>query len=179
MEGGMEYGQCGCRLEGKRGEWWIMKGGGVDREEVGRAGWTLLHSIADAYSERPTERDRHDMSQFVQLFAKFYPCGACAEDFQAHVKESPPDTRSRTALSLWMCRAHNEVNEKLGKPTFPCTAKDVQSRWGAEPCEACESHTDSLDNFLRTSGAAAALATNQFAVDATKGSHPKHTTEIQ
>ena len=28
---------------------------------------------------------------------------------------------SREALSIWTCEMHNRVNERLGKPTVPCT----------------------------------------------------------
>ena len=48
----------------------------------------------------------------------------------------PPDVRSRESLALWLCRRHNEVNEKLGKPMFPCVLKDLDARWlkGGSDC---------------------------------------------
>lgn len=36
---------------------------------------------------------------------------------------------SRESLSLWLCARHNEVNDKLGKETFPCVLKELDKRW--------------------------------------------------
>ena len=48
----------------------------------------------------------------------FFPCS---------LKASPPDTSNQHNFSQWMCRLHNEVNVKLGKPEFDC--KRVNERW--------------------------------------------------
>ena len=29
----------------------------------------------------------------------------------------------------WCCELHNEVNEILGKPLFPCNIKELDDRW--------------------------------------------------
>ena len=43
---------------------------------------------------------------------------------------------SRGSLAVWLCNRHNEVNEKLGKPLFPCVLKDLDERWrkGGKNC---------------------------------------------
>lgn len=38
-----------------------------------------------------------------------------------------PDTRTRACFTQWLCRLHNEVNRKLGKPDFDCS--QVDERW--------------------------------------------------
>lgn len=38
-----------------------------------------------------------------------------------------PDTRTRVSFTQWLCRLHNEVNRKLGKPDFDCSL--VDERW--------------------------------------------------
>lgn len=38
-----------------------------------------------------------------------------------------PDTRTRAHFTQWLCRLHNEVNRKLGKPEFDCS--QVDERW--------------------------------------------------
>jgi FAD-linked sulfhydryl oxidase len=43
------------------------------------------------------------------------------------LKQEPPQTESRHRLSQWMCRLHNKVNQKLGKPLFDCNT--VDQRW--------------------------------------------------
>ena len=43
---------------------------------------------------------------------------------------------SREALMRWCCEFHNHVNEKLGKPIFPCSADELDLRWrdGRDEC---------------------------------------------
>lgn len=43
----------------------------------------------------------------------------------------PPDVSSPAALSAWLCRTHNEVNVRLGKPAFDCGL--VVQRWREGP----------------------------------------------
>lgn len=46
------------------------------------------------------------------------PCRICRNE---------PDTSTRASLTQWLCRLHNEVNRKLGKPDFDCSK--VDERW--------------------------------------------------
>ena len=43
------------------------------------------------------------------------------------LKTNVPDVSTRHNLSQWFCRLHNDVNLKLGKPTFDCSR--VDERW--------------------------------------------------
>ena len=101
-----------------------------DVEALGRSSWTLLHSIAASYPETPSRGQQSDMVSFVKLFSKLYPCWVCAEDFQGYISKHEPKVESRTSLGQWMCRAHNDVNVKLGKPTFDCGRWDERWRTG-------------------------------------------------
>lgn len=99
----------------------------LDRSELGRNSWSVLHTIAAYYSDQPTIQQKQDMSTFFHLFSKVYPCKECADDMKSDLQDEPPDTRSRTALSQWLCRLHNKVNNKLGKDSFDCSK--VDERW--------------------------------------------------
>ncbi|OWA52359.1 putative FAD-linked sulfhydryl oxidase ALR [Hypsibius exemplaris] len=102
----------------------------VDKDELGRNTWSFLHTMAARYPEKPTQEVQKDMTTFVNLFSKFYPCSYCAKDLQEELKTNQPDTTSRSNLSQWMCRIHNSVNAKLGKPLFDCAKVDERWRTG-------------------------------------------------
>ena len=109
-----------------------------DLIEIGQHSWTLLHSLGAYYPEHPSERRKQQMRDFLTLFAQVFPCGSCATHFRQLMIEHPPAVDSRQDLSLWMCNAHNSVNQRLGKPLFDCNR--IQERWdavwfaGAVPC---------------------------------------------
>jgi len=96
-----------------------------DVDRLGRHTWTLLHSLSANYPTKPTADQKSDMSQFLTLFGRLYPCWVCATDFRSWMamKGNEPKLETREELGKWMCQAHNAVNEKLGKEQFDC------SRW--------------------------------------------------
>uniref|UniRef100_A0A7R9UEP7 Sulfhydryl oxidase n=1 Tax=Pinguiococcus pyrenoidosus TaxID=172671 RepID=A0A7R9UEP7_9STRA len=108
-----------------------------DREELGRSSWTLLHTTAAYYPERPCKKDMQAAKRFIEGFAALYPCSHCAEDFREAVRQNPPRVESREQFSLWACEQHNTVNEKLGKAAIPCTFAKLQEMWrtGSAACQ--------------------------------------------
>ncbi|MCJ1324708.1 hypothetical protein MMC10_001370 [Thelotrema lepadinum] len=101
-----------------------------DVEALGRSTWTLLHSMSASYPSQPTQTQQTEMSQFLSLFSRLYPCWVCAEDFQTWMGREKPRLGSRAELGDWMCRAHNEVNRKLGKVEFDCRLWEERWRGG-------------------------------------------------
>ena len=108
----------------------------VDREELGRSTWTLLHTTAAHYPESPSAAHRVQARRFFDALGDVYPCSVCADDLRAEMRAEPPRVESRAALSQWVCRQHNAVNAKLGKDTFPCVLTTLDRRWrdGGAPC---------------------------------------------
>lgn len=98
-----------------------------DVEKLGRSSWTLLHSIAAKYPSKPTDIQKQEMSQFMTIFSHVYPCWWCAKDFERFIKANSPKVSSRDELGRWLCDAHNEVNEKIGKEKFNCNL--WKNRW--------------------------------------------------
>ncbi|KAL2163688.1 hypothetical protein VTH06DRAFT_5746 [Thermothelomyces fergusii] len=101
-----------------------------DVEQLGRSTWTLLHSIAATYPPKPTPKEQSDIKDFMHLFSRLYPCWVCAEDFQSYIEQKEVKAGSREEFGNWLCEAHNEVNRKLGKPTFDCSKWEERWRTG-------------------------------------------------
>ncbi|KAI9023074.1 ERV/ALR sulfhydryl oxidase domain-containing protein [Phycomyces nitens] len=115
----------------KDDEEWRRNNCPADVATLGRSTWTLLHTMAAYYPEKPAEKDKQSMTSFMESFAQHYPCWFCKDDFQKHMAAEPVQVVSREALSQWLCRRHNEVNIKLNKPVFDCTK--VLERWLTGP----------------------------------------------
>lgn len=99
----------------------------ADVEVLGKSSWTLLHSIAATYPEKPDTKQQQDLKQFLKLFGNFYPCWYCGDDFKAYLTKTEPVVDTQDKFGRWLCDAHNEVNVKLGKPKFDCNL--WKQRW--------------------------------------------------
>ena len=105
----------------------------VTREELGRATWLFLHTLAAQYPEDPTRQQARDARDLVSIMTRAYPCAECARHFEEVVRRVPPDVSSGAAFRQWTCEVHNEVNVRLGKPEFDCSR--VDERWQGLACD--------------------------------------------
>ena len=62
----------------------------LDRSELGRSSWDLLHTMAANYPEKPTKEQQTKMKNLIESLSEFYPCIHCAIEFQKSIKASPP-----------------------------------------------------------------------------------------
>ena len=60
----------------------------MDREELGSATWTFLHTMAAYYPDHPSGEQKKEMTQFVGIFSRFYPCEDCAEHLQRRLNKT-------------------------------------------------------------------------------------------
>ncbi|KAM0786590.1 hypothetical protein ACM66B_002045 [Microbotryomycetes sp. NB124-2] len=102
----------------------------ADVERLGRHTWTFLHTTASYYPLEPTKAHESSMLGLLHALPKLYPCSTCADELGEYIKQNPPEQavkQGRTALEQWMCRVHNDVNQRLGKDDFNCD--NVAQRW--------------------------------------------------
>ena len=90
-------------------------------ERWGPAGWNFIHAASFSYPEHPTEEQRMHMYAFLQALGHVLPCKLCCKHFSRMTERDCPDHHSsvlssRKSLAVWLVGAHNEVNERLGKP---------------------------------------------------------------
>lgn len=104
-----------------------------DASELGRATWTFLHTMSVYYPQNPSPQQQSDMHSLLQSISRFYPCEPCASHMQAQLLIDPPQVSSRLSLANWLCRLHNKVNVRLGKPAFNCG--NIFERWRDGPSD--------------------------------------------
>jgi len=80
----------------------------MDTKFWGPSGWKLLHTIA--FSEL---KDKASTKEFFELLPFVLPCKFCRASLTDYMDEDPVDVSSREALSKWLWRIHNKVNDKL------------------------------------------------------------------
>jgi len=78
----------------------------LDREELGRSTWNLLHTIAAYYPDKPSAAEQESVRQLFLALAQFYPCEVCAQDFQNSVAANPP-RYDDIIDSMYLCPHHS------------------------------------------------------------------------
>ncbi|KAI5192608.1 mitochondrial FAD-linked sulfhydryl oxidase, partial [Nematocida sp. AWRm77] len=89
-------------------------------EEIGRSTWTLLHSIAKYFPDRPTTEEKQAVQELLHALSVLYSCRRCSGVLQMVSRNQLVDSTDASRLSLSLCNVHNFVNRKLGKPEVEC-----------------------------------------------------------
>ncbi|XVE49305.1 hypothetical protein DITRI_Ditri01bG0072300 [Diplodiscus trichospermus] len=141
----------------------------VTKEELGRATWTFLHTLAAQYPENPTRQQR----RICQYYPECTLCKECADHFKEVLRmvrskgllsntrklfcstphpdpglANPVQAGSHDEFSQWLCHVHNVVNRSLGKLVFQC--ERVDAKWGKLECEqrACDLQGTTTTNHI-------------------------------
>ncbi|KAI3640051.1 hypothetical protein MIR68_000929 [Amoeboaphelidium protococcarum] len=120
-------------------------GNSTVREQLGRATWRLLHTMATRFPQKPSDLDYLSFEVFVLLLSRLYPCGNCAKHFRSLLRRQdlglPVFKGGRKIASDYMCSLHNKVNSRLGKKQFDCSKAMAIWQCGC-PDEADEESDD-------------------------------------
>eukprot|EP00929_Paragymnodinium_shiwhaense_P097211 TRINITY_DN58974_c0_g1_i1.p1 TRINITY_DN58974_c0_g1~~TRINITY_DN58974_c0_g1_i1.p1 ORF type:complete len:174 (+),score=27.59 TRINITY_DN58974_c0_g1_i1:80-601(+) len=98
-----------------------------NREEIGRAAWRYVHTMAAHYPEAPSMPEQVNSLAWLRSFVQFYPCGLCAREFVDVCRGLPPRLTSRLDYAMWWCEAHNRVRDDLSQPPRRCEASELLS----------------------------------------------------
>lgn len=98
-------------------------------EELGAAGWTVLHTAAAAFPNTPSQEQQLAMKAFIESWSKVYACSHCAYHMRTVLSQKPPIVTSKRAVSQYVCELHNDVNYMLGKDVYDCNPDVVLKRW--------------------------------------------------
>lgn len=52
----------------------------MDKDELGRSTWNLLHTMAAVYPDKPSDEQKQDVKSFFSILSRTYPCDVCAKD---------------------------------------------------------------------------------------------------
>lgn len=56
------------------------------KEDLGRATWTFLHTMAAQFPAKPTKQQQRDARTLIDCLTRVYPCADCAKHFQHIVR---------------------------------------------------------------------------------------------
>ena len=82
--------------------------------------WFVMHTVSLNYPDEPTFVERRVHYDFYYNIRNVLPCEMCREHYKELIKQYPiqPFLDSKSALVSWVVMIHNQVNERLGKPTI-------------------------------------------------------------
>lgn len=86
----------------------------MDTRFWGPSGWRLLHLMTFTYNP---EQDKDAMYEFLETLPYVLPCKFCRSSLITYYEDLPFESalESSDALSKWMWKIHNKVNDKLRK----------------------------------------------------------------
>ncbi|CAM6090971.1 unnamed protein product [Calypogeia fissa] len=74
--------------------------------------WYLFHALSVRVDDSESKNAMKAISDFV---ANFFPCEECRQHFSKISQSAMDSISTRRNLTLWIWRAHNEVNRRLAK----------------------------------------------------------------
>lgn len=120
----------------------------LQKDEAGRAAWTLMHHRASLYSENPTDKEKKRMKDFLleSMSSVAKLCKDCKSHIYDYLKKHPlePALKNKKALSKYLCEFHNHVRNQQGKDIVNCHL--VAASKPAEECKDCKITVNDTSN---------------------------------
>jgi hypothetical protein len=110
--------QCTCSCDSER------------MDEVGRAGWRLMHTLAANYPSQPHFYQKFAWYGFFETIINFYPCEYCRNHLWRNIDRYGIHVSNRTDLNMFLCFLHNDVNKENGQDMFPCEMDILMKKYG-------------------------------------------------
>lgn len=64
----------------------------LSKDTLGFYTWSFLHTLAAYYPEKPNDKEKSLMKNFIESFAVFYPCKICSVGFKRDIEQSYRNT---------------------------------------------------------------------------------------
>jgi hypothetical protein len=84
---------------------------GISPSYWGREAWHFIHYVTLNYPEQPTEQDKKNYLDFLNVLPFVLPCPICGIHFVENMKNIPPRMDSMKEFFEWSVDMHNEVNK--------------------------------------------------------------------
>lgn len=119
----------------------------------GPLGWASLHSVAALYPDQPTAAEQALANTWLDSFTYCITCPTCQRHFQTMVNQYrskvPNPFNSRREFVLFVLRAHNTVNRRLGKKVYTLEESWVELRRWMPSTGAAKSKRNEYIQYAR------------------------------
>lgn len=94
---------------------------GITIDRWGPSAWNVLHSFAHCAQVSLDRDEQEEWKAFLHAFGRRLPCPTCRAHFKAYLDANVQDGATfagRESIVAFMNDVHNDVNRRLGKPTW-------------------------------------------------------------
>lgn len=110
----------------------------ISKERLGQATWMFLHSMAASYQYPEDVKQEHISwtKRFYTGLCNVYPDKQSSEELRLEVYDNvdfDAILKDRRLYMAWLCRFHNRINAKLGKPVY--SAKQIKTKLEEYRCD--------------------------------------------
>jgi len=130
------------------------------KEKITPAVWSILHNYSALKVKDPDNprrlkaMERNKFRLMLNETIESISCEDCKVHAKEYIKANPPNVKTDLDMFKYTCDFHNNVNTKLGKPTYDCnimlgapvcsTCHNVNHDPKTDPSKQTNNHTNSV-----------------------------------